>query len=80
MRDECCGLHLMPERGISEPAEGDFTQVKVTGKVQTAWFGDRVGINLAWRFLLNPPGQIFFVGIDVLASAKELLNLGLGDF
>jgi hypothetical protein len=77
MRDECYGLKLLPERGVSEPAEGGFTQIKVTGKVQTPWFGDSVGINLAWRFLLNLEGKIFFVGIDVLASPQELLNLGL---
>jgi hypothetical protein len=77
MRDECYGLKLMPERGVSEPAEGGFTQIKVTGKVQTPWFGGSVGINLAWRFLLNPEGKIFFVAIDLLASPQELLNLGL---
>lgn len=77
MRENCYGLKLLPEQGVSEPAEGGFTQIKVTGKVQTPWFGDRVGINLAWRFLLNPEGKIFFVGIDVLASPQELLNLGL---
>jgi hypothetical protein len=77
MRNECYGLKLLPEQGISEPAEGGFTRLKVTGKVQTPWFGNQVGINLAWRFLLNPEGKIFFVGIDVLASAKELLDLGL---
>ncbi|MBE9166674.1 Red carotenoid-binding protein [Pleurocapsales cyanobacterium LEGE 06147] len=77
MRDDCYGLKLMPERGVSEPAEGEFTQVKVTGKVQTPWFGGSVVINVAWRFLLNPEGKIFFLAIDVLASAQELLNLGL---
>jgi hypothetical protein len=77
MREECYGLKLLPEQGVSEPAAGGFTQIKVTGKVQTPWFGNRVGINLAWRFLLNPEGQIFFVGIDLLASPQELLNLGL---
>jgi len=77
MREDCYGLKLMPERGISEPAEGEFTQVKVTGKVQTPWFGGNVVINVAWRFLLNPEGKIFFVAIDLLASAQELLNLGL---
>ncbi len=77
MRDECYGLKLLPEQGVSEPAEAGFTQIKVTGKVQTPWFGDKVGINLAWRFLLNPEGQIFFVGIDVLASPQELVSLGL---
>lgn len=77
MRADCYGLKLLPERGVSEPAEGGFTQIKVTGKVQTPWFGDKVGINVAWRFLLNPEGKIFFVGIDILASPQELLNLGL---
>jgi hypothetical protein len=77
MRDECYGLKLMPERGVSEPAEGRFIQIKVTGKVQTPWFGSSVEINLAWRFLLNPAGKIFFVAIDLLASPQELLNLGL---
>ncbi len=76
MREECYGLKLIPERGVSETAEGGFTQIKATGKVQTPWFGDSVGINLAWRFLLNPQGQIFLVAIDVLASPKELMNLG----
>jgi hypothetical protein len=32
-------------------------------------------MNIAWRFLLDPQGQIFFVAIDLLASPKELLNL-----
>jgi hypothetical protein len=77
MREDCYGLKLLPEQGISEPAEAGFTQIKVTGKVQTPWFGDKVGINVAWRFLLNPAGKIFFVGIDVLASPQELLNLGV---
>jgi hypothetical protein len=76
MREECQGLKLIPERGVSEAAEGEFTQIKVTGKVQTPWFGASVGMNLAWRFLLNTEGKIFFVAIDLLASPKELLNLG----
>jgi hypothetical protein len=76
MHEECYGLKLIPKQGISEPTEGGFTQIKVTGKVQTPWAGDSVGISLAWRFLLNPQGKIFFVAIDVLASPQELLNLG----
>lgn len=76
MRDECYGLKLLPEQGISEPAEAGFTKIKVTGEVQIPWFGDKIGINLAWRFLLNPEDQIFFAGIDVLASPQELLELG----
>lgn len=73
--EECQNLQLMPERGVSEPAEDGYTQIKVTGKVQTPWFGAGVGMNMAWRFLLNPRGKIYFVAIDLLASPKELLNL-----
>ncbi len=74
-KEECQNLKLMPERGVAEPAEDGFTQIKVTGKVQTPWFGAGVGMNMAWRFLLNAENKIFFVAIDLLASPKELLNL-----
>ncbi|MEM7553140.1 MAG: orange carotenoid-binding protein [Cyanobacteria bacterium P01_A01_bin.84] len=74
-REECQNLKLIPERGVSEPADDGYTQIKVTGKVQTPWFGAGVGMNIAWRFLLNPEDKVFFVAIDLLASPKELLNL-----
>jgi len=74
-REECQNLRLLPERGIEEPADQGYTQIKVTGKVQTPWFGANVGMNIAWRFLLNPDNKIFFVAIDLLASPQELLNL-----
>jgi hypothetical protein len=74
-QEDCQNLKLIPERGVEEPTDDGFTQVKVTGRVQTPWFGAGVGMNIAWRFLLNPEGKIFFVAIDLLASPKELLNL-----
>lgn len=74
-REECQNLKLVPERGVSEPADDGYTQIKVTGKVQTPWFGGGVGMNIAWRFLLNPDNKVFFVAIDLLASPKELINL-----
>lgn len=73
-REDCQNLKLIPERGIVEPASDGYTQVKVTGKVQTPWFGAGVGMNMAWRFLLSPDNKIFFVAIDLLATPKELLN------
>jgi hypothetical protein len=73
--EDCQNLKLMPERGVAEPADDGYTQIKVTGKVQTPWFGANVGMNMAWRFLLDPQGKIYFVAIDLLASPKELLNL-----
>lgn len=75
-REECQNLKLLPERGYSEPADGGFNQIKVTGKVQTPWFGAGVGMNVAWRFLLDPDNKIYFVAIDLLASPAELLKLG----
>lgn len=75
LREECQNLKLMPERGAIESVDDGFTQIKVTGKVQTPWFGAAVGMNIAWRFLLDAQGKIFFVAIDLLASPKELLNL-----
>ena len=74
-REDCQNLKLIPERGVEEPADDGYTQVKVTGKVQTPWFGASVGMNMAWRFLISPDNKIFFVAIDLLASPKELLNL-----
>ena len=74
-REDCQNLKLIPERGVAEATEDGYTQIKVTGKVQTPWFGGGVGMNMAWRFLLNPENKIFFVAIDLLASPKELLNL-----
>ena len=73
-REDCQNLQLLPDRGVIEPSDGGFTQIKVTGKVQTPWFGAGVGMNVAWRVLLDPQGKIYFVAIDLLASAAELLK------
>lgn len=73
-KEDCQNLKLLPEQGVTEPADDGYTQIKVTGRVQTPWFGAGVGMNVAWRFLLDPQGKIFFVAIDLLASPKELLN------
>ncbi len=74
-KEECPNLKLAPERGVEEPVEDGYTQIKVTGKVQTPWFGAGVGMNMSWRFLLNSENKIFFVAIDLLASPKELMKL-----
>ena len=72
--EDCQNLKLIPERGVVEPSDGGFTQIKVTGKVQTPWFGAGVGMNVAWRFLLDPEQKIYFVAIDLLASPADLLK------
>jgi Orange carotenoid protein, N-terminal/Nuclear transport factor 2 (NTF2) domain len=75
MRSEAQGLNMMPERGITEYSADGSKKLKITGKVQTPWFGVNVAMNIAWRFALTPEGKIFFVAIDMLASPEELLNL-----
>jgi hypothetical protein len=75
MRSEAQGLNMMPTRGIVEYSTDGFKKLKITGKVQTPWFGVNVAMNIAWRFALTPEGKIFFVAIDMLASPEELLNL-----
>ena len=75
MREECQGLKLMPERGTIESIDKGYTSIKLTGKVQTPWFGSSVGMSIAWRFLLDPQNNIFFVAVDLLTSPKELLKL-----
>ena len=75
MRAEAQGLNIMPKQGISESLPDGSKQIKVTGVVQTPWFGVNVGMNISWRFLLDPQGKIFFVAIDMLASPQELLSL-----
>ena len=74
-KEDCQNLRLNPKKGIIEPADDGYTQIKVTGTVETPWFGAGVGMNVAWRFLLDPQSKIYFVAIDLLASPKELLNL-----
>ncbi|NJM74384.1 MAG: SnoaL-like domain-containing protein [Scytonema sp. RU_4_4] len=74
MRTEAQGLNIMPSGGISEVLPDGSKQIKVTGKVQTPWFGVQIGMNIGWRFLLNSEGKIFFVAIDMLASPEELMN------
>jgi len=48
-------------------------QVKVTGVVQTPWFGVNVGMNIAWRFLLNPRAR--FSSWRHAGLSQELLSL-----
>ncbi len=72
MREECQGIKLMPERGTMESMEEGYTSIKVTGKVQTTWFGSSVGMNIAWRFKLEPQNQILFVAVDLLSLINTL--------
>jgi len=68
---EAKGLKAFPRQGIAEPLEGGETQVQVSGKVETRWFG----VNVSWLFILSPERDILFAKVKLLASPQELLNL-----
>jgi hypothetical protein len=68
---EAKGMQLSPSKGIVETLEDNQTQIQVTGKVQTPWFG----VNVSWIFVLNPEQEIVFARIKLLASPQELLSL-----
>ena len=76
LKRDCQNLKLMPRGGYDKPTEGGFNQIKVTGMVQTPWFGWDVGMNVAWRFLLDENEKLYFVAIDLLVSPAELLKVG----
>ena len=65
----------MPRGGFAEPADGGFNQIKVTGKVQTPWFGREVGMNVAWRFLLDENNKIYFVAMICWLLLPNYSNL-----
>ncbi len=71
LKAEAKGMQLFPAKGIVETLEDDQTQIQVTGKVQTPWFG----VNVAWTFILSPEREILSAGIKLLASPQELLSL-----
>lgn len=71
LQAEATGMQLLPRQGITEPLTDEHTQVQVSGKVQTPWFG----VNVSWLFVLNAQQQITEMTIKLLASPQELLNL-----
>ncbi|HEY9637142.1 MAG TPA: ketosteroid isomerase family protein [Coleofasciculaceae cyanobacterium] len=71
LNTEAKGMELLPSKGIAETLEDNLTQIQVTGKVQTPWFG----VNVSWIFILNSEQEILFARIKLLASPQELLSL-----
>ncbi|MBD2042752.1 ketosteroid isomerase family protein [Microcoleus sp. FACHB-672] len=65
------GMQLNPRQGITEPLENNQTQIQVSGKVQTPWFG----VNVSWIFILNQEQEMISATIKLLASPQELLDM-----
>lgn len=68
---EAKGMQLFPRQGIAETPLNEQTQIQVSGKVQTPWFG----VNVSWIFVLSPEQEILSTRIKLLASPQELLSL-----
>jgi hypothetical protein len=68
---EAQGMTLYPHQGIAETLEDGLIDIKVSGRVQTRWFG----VNVSWSFVLNCDQEILSATIKLLASPQELLSL-----
>lgn len=75
LQAECQQLKLLPDRGFVSYQDDRLTRIRVTGRVQTPWFGTSVGLHIAWRFSLDADDKIFFVAVDLLAAPSELVTL-----
>ncbi len=71
LKAEAQEMHLHPRQALVETLENGQIQVTAIGRVETPWFG----VNVGWRFVLNPEGEIICVTIKLLASPQELLSL-----
>jgi hypothetical protein len=72
LQTEAKGMTLIPRRLIETTtlAPGQV-QHEIFGQVQTPLFG----VNVGWRFVLDDEARILAVGVKLLASLEELLNL-----
>jgi hypothetical protein len=71
LQQEAQGLQLYPQREeMRHYVEGNLLQLRVVGRVQTPLFG----VNVAWKFVLNPQQEIVYVAVELLASLQELLK------
>lgn len=72
LKTEARQMELTPQDASPvESLDEGYRQTTVTGRVQTPWFGVRVG----WRFVLDPRGAIAGVRVDLLATMRELFEL-----
>ena len=71
LKVEAKGITAQPQQGAIKQILDDCTEIEVTGRVQTPWFG----VNVAWLFTLNSQQEIAFLKVKLIASPQELLKL-----
>lgn len=69
---EAKGITAYPQQEtIGQVLDDGCTEIEVTGRVKTPWFG----VGVSWRFTLNDQEEIFFLKLKLIASPQELLKL-----
>jgi hypothetical protein len=68
---EARDLQLMPRKVITQSIDEEYTEIQVTGTVQTPLFS----VNVGWLFVLNQQDEIALVQVKLLAALQELLGL-----
>lgn len=71
LKAEGKGITAQPQQKVSKQVLEGCTEMEVTGRVQTPWFG----VNVAWLFTLNFQQEITFLKVKLIASPQELLKL-----
>ncbi len=69
---EAKGITAQPQQEkLKQMLEDGCTEIQVTGRVKTPWFG----VGVSWLFTLNEQQEIVFLTLKLIASPQELLKL-----
>lgn len=72
LKAEAKGIIAQPQQEtIGQTLEDGCTEIQVTGRVKTPWFG----MSVLWLFTLNDQQEIVFSKLKLIASPQELLKL-----
>lgn len=72
LKAEAKGITAQPQQEtIGQVLEDGCTEIQVTGRVKTPWFG----VGVSWLFTLNDQQEIVFLKLKLIASPQELMKL-----
>ncbi len=65
---EAKGMRFCPQQGEKLTSDGEHTQYRIQGQVETHWFT----VHVAWLMQINVAKKIVSVDVNLLASLAEL--------
>lgn len=71
---EAKGMQFCPQQGEKLSSDGEHTQYRVQGQVETYWFT----VHVVWLMQLNVTKKIVIVDVNLLASLAELAGFDRG--